>query len=107
MAQFGVGTLKVGKVTLKEPGVVSVEIDTTSGSLVTTREISTLSGGPAALLERCDEHEHGGPGRGPGPGHMGGLGLDGGVMRQGGMGGHIAGGFGGMGMADGGPSATI
>ena len=56
LAQFGEGTLKVGKVTAKEPGVVAVDIVTTSGSLVTTREISTKTGRPTAMEKRCEEH---------------------------------------------------
>ncbi len=56
MAQSGDSTLKVGKATTKEPGIASVEILTTSGSLVTTREISTKTGRPAFFEKRCAEN---------------------------------------------------
>ena len=96
LAEFGEGTLKVGKVTTKEPGVVSVEIDTTSGSLVTTREISTKTGLPADLEKRCEEHTD----------HMGADGTDpmghGDGMRHGAMRGHMLGGFGGLVLVGGG-----
>jgi hypothetical protein len=96
MAQFGEGTLKVGKVTTKEPGVVSVEIDTTSGSLVATREISTKTGGPAALEKLCDEHAGPPPRDGHGP-----MGQGGPMGHRGMMAGDGPGGFGGMGFAGG------
>lgn len=57
LAAHGEGTLKVGKVTTKSPGVVAVDIVTNSGSLVTTREISQKNGLPVGLEKRCEEHE--------------------------------------------------
>ncbi len=52
LAQSGEPNLKVGK-TRAKGDVVEVDIVTTSGSLVTTREISMKTGLPANLLERC------------------------------------------------------
>ncbi|TAL02937.1 MAG: hypothetical protein EPO08_05435 [Rhodospirillaceae bacterium] len=92
LAQFGEGTLKVGKITTKEPGVVSVEIDTTSGSLVTTREISTKTGFPADLERRCEEHADEIDGDGP----MGHGGMERFAVHD-----HMLGGLGGMGLAGG------
>jgi hypothetical protein len=81
LAQNGEGNLKVGKVATKSPGVVSVEIVTTSGSLVTTRAISQKTGLPAGLEKRCEERMAGKDedgGHGPrGGGHM-----RGGMMRS-------------------------
>jgi hypothetical protein len=55
LAQNRDHTLKVGKATAKGDGVVAVEILTTSGSLVTTRDISTKTGGPARMEQSCRE----------------------------------------------------
>ncbi len=75
LAQTGINTLKVGKV--KESGdTVSVDITTTSGSLVVTRDISSKTGLPADILKNCQEGQarraafnarEGGPDANPGP----------------------------------------
>ena len=64
LAMSGNANLKVGKVTAKEIGVVSVEIVTKTGALVETREISTRSGMPADIERRTrgDFRGRGGPG---------------------------------------------
>jgi hypothetical protein len=54
LAQSGWNTLKVGKVRTTKDGVVALDITTTSGSLVSTREISLKTGLPADLLQRCE-----------------------------------------------------
>ena len=54
LAQSGESNLKVGKVRAKDGDVVAVDIVTTSGSLVLTREISTKTGLPADLVQRCE-----------------------------------------------------
>jgi hypothetical protein len=81
LASQGEGTLKVGKVAAKSPGVVSVEIVTTSGSLVTTREISTKTGLPTGIEKRCEERmANKDDGKDHGRGHMGGGRMGGGRM---------------------------
>lgn len=67
LAMSGNPNLKVGKITAKEDGVVSVDITTKTGALVETQEISTKTGLPAnaerrvgAMRERF--RGHGGPG---------------------------------------------
>jgi hypothetical protein len=64
LAQAGNPNLEVGKVTPKEDRVVAVDIVTKTGALVTTREISTRTGGPA-LREGRETRAAGerGPGR--------------------------------------------
>ena len=47
LAMAGNPNLKVGKVTTKEENVVAVDIVTKTGALVSTREVSTKTGGPA------------------------------------------------------------
>ncbi len=54
LAQSGMNTLKVGKVR-KDGDVVSLDITTTSGSLVITRDISSKTGLPADLVKRCED----------------------------------------------------
>ena len=56
LAQSGEPNLKVGKPRSKGD-VVELDIVTTSGSLVATREISMKTGLPANLLERCQERQ--------------------------------------------------
>lgn len=87
LAMRGNPNLKVGKVTAKEDGVVTVDITTKTGALVDTQEISTKTGLPTKLEARMSEmrgpgfgarfghrFDHGGPmithrgGRGPGMG---------------------------------------
>lgn len=46
LALTGNPNLKVGKATTKEEGIIAVDIVTKTGALVTTREISTRTGGP-------------------------------------------------------------
>lgn len=53
LAESGETNLKVGKVRAKDGGVVAADIVTASGSLVVTREISTKTGLPADMLDRC------------------------------------------------------
>ena len=76
LAQSGESHIKAGKAQAKGDGIASVEIVTTDGSLVTTREISTKTGLPVEAGQSCDKieeriekvRERGGPGRmGPGP----------------------------------------
>jgi len=62
--------LKVGKAVAKGDDVVEVEILTKSGSLVTTREISTKSGRPAWIDQRIQTTLDN-PNRGPRRGHHG------------------------------------
>lgn len=76
--------LKVGKVTAKEDGVVAVDIVTKTGALVTTREVSTKTGGPARR-PRTESADAGGPGR-AGPGMMDRGGRGGPQRGPGGMG---------------------
>jgi hypothetical protein len=55
LAERGEGTLKVGKVRESAPGVVAVDIVTTSGnSLVVTREISTKTGLAPDVVAKCE-----------------------------------------------------
>ena len=49
LAIAGNANLKVGKVTSQENNVVAVDIVTNTGALVSTREISTKTGGPARV----------------------------------------------------------
>ncbi len=56
LAQSGEPNLKVGKPRTKGD-VVELDIVTTSGSLVATREISMKTGLAANLLERCQERQ--------------------------------------------------
>ena len=103
LAQSGESNLKVGK-TRTKGDVVEVDIVTTSGSLVATREISMKTGLAANLLERCQERQaqrisQGGPDNGRDGGRRGGRffqarGGDGmrGGMGMGGMGGQRLGG---------------
>jgi len=70
LAMSGNTNLKVGKVTAKEEGVISVEIVTKTGALVDTNEISTKSGRPVAMEKmRAAFRDH------RGPGGRGGLGV--------------------------------
>lgn len=78
IAMSGNPNLKVGKITAKEDGVVSVDITTKTGALVETQEISTKTGLPANVERRVGAMRerfrgHSGPpmmthrgGRGPG-----------------------------------------
>ena len=70
LALAGNPNLKVGKVTAKEDKVVAVDIVTKTGALVTTREVSTKTGGPVRR-PRTEAADSGGrPGmRGPGRDH--------------------------------------
>jgi hypothetical protein len=54
LAQSGWNTLKVGKVRTTKDGVVALDITTTSGSLVNTREVSLKTGLPPDLVQRCE-----------------------------------------------------
>lgn len=65
IAMSGNSNLKVGKVTVKEEGVVAVDVVTKTGALVATREISTKTGLPVNL-----------------EGHLGGI-MGGGMMEHG------------------------
>jgi hypothetical protein len=58
LAQRGNANLKVGKVTAKEDGIVTVEIVTKTGALVDTRDISTKTGRPAGMERRFGEMRH-------------------------------------------------
>lgn len=58
LAQRGNANLKVGKVTAKEDGVVTVEIVTKTGALVDTRDMSTKTGLPAGLEHRFGQMRH-------------------------------------------------
>ncbi|MHB1204199.1 MAG: hypothetical protein ACYCZX_01420 [Rhodospirillaceae bacterium] len=58
LALRGNANLKVGKVTAKEDGVVTVEIVTKTGALVDTRDISTKTGFPAGLERRFGQMRH-------------------------------------------------
>ena len=71
LAQRGNANLKVGKVTAKEDGLVSVEVVTKTGALVDTREISTKTGMPAGAERRFGQMRHRFAGRGM-MGHRGG-----------------------------------
>ncbi len=72
LAMSGNANLKVGKVTAKEEGVVSVEIVTKTGALVDTNEISTKSGRLVAMEKmRAAFRDHRGPGGRGGPGVRG------------------------------------
>jgi hypothetical protein len=93
LAMRGNANLKVGKVAAKEEGVVTVEIVTKTGALVTTQEISTRTGLPARL-ESARNQRAGDDERGRGRGGMHG-GFHGGAHdgMRGGMGGRsVAGG---------------
>lgn len=54
LAEAGNANIKVGKVATKGD-VVSIEIVTQDGSLVTTREISSKTGLPPEAAQRCDK----------------------------------------------------
>jgi hypothetical protein len=56
LAEAGNPNLKVGKASAKGD-VVSVEIVTKDGSLVTTRQLSTKTGLPPSATQRCDKLE--------------------------------------------------
>lgn len=95
LAMRGNANLKVGRVAAKEEGVVTVDIVTKTGALVTTQEVSTRTGLPARL-EAARNQRAGGDERGRGHGGMRG-GFRGGAHAgmRGGMGGRsLAGGAG-------------
>lgn len=56
LAESGNPNIKVGKTALKD-GVVTVEIVTKDGSLINTRQISTKTGLPVEIGQRCDKIE--------------------------------------------------
>src|SRR5690606_35627929 len=53
LAQSGEKNLKIGAVTPKADGIVTIEITTANGSLVSARDYSTKTGLPAEATARC------------------------------------------------------
>jgi hypothetical protein len=80
LAQSGNPNLKVGKVTPKEDSVVAVDIVTKTGALVTTREISTKTGGLAFREQRREARAAGDRGPDRMRGERGGERMGGGRM---------------------------